>query len=261
MEETPPSPAPPAPHSGCFKWLCITIIATVAIAGFVTLKTCSTTVGGLKAAADVLASIPDKFSSTKITDTFREKLKSITPTHGDVLEVAVVERDETLTRSDMKTTLFNIVYLGTTTSEIRVPAVYRYHVKLSEEWKLGSHGSTCVVIAPQIRLSDPPAIRTDKLETNSKAGWMRFNSSSNLASLLKNVTPMLSQRASNPTHIDEVREASRKAVAEFVRNWLISENQWREKGFTDIIIVFPDEAAAKSLQDAQTQKPALNWLP
>lgn len=262
MEEAPSSlPPPSGSPQGCFKWLCITFIAAMAIGALVVLKTCSTTVGGLKTAAEIIASIPDKFSSTKITDTFRERLKSITPTHGDVLEVAVVERDETLTRSEMKTTLFNIVYLGTTTSEIRVPAVYRYHVKLSDEWKLGSKDSSCVVIAPKIRVSDPPAIRTDKMESHTKAGWMRFNAAANLNSLQKDVTPMLSQRASNPLHIEEVREASRKAVAEFVRNWLISEDQWKAKGFTDIIVVFPDEPAATNLQAAETQKPALNLVP
>jgi len=262
MEEAPPSlPQPSGPPQGCFKWTAITLIASMAITGLVVLKTCSTTVGGLKTAAEIIASIPDKFSTTKITDTFREKLKSITPTHGDILEVAVVEREETLTRSEMKTTLFNILYLGTTTSEIRVPAVYRYHVKLSDEWKLGSKAGTCVVIAPKIRVSDPPAIRTDQMETNTKAGWARFNSAANLKSLQKNITPMLSQRAGNPLHIDEVREASRKAVAEFVRNWLISEDQWKAKGFTDIIVVFPDEEAAKTMQQAEVQKPALNLVP
>ncbi|MDB6139926.1 MAG: hypothetical protein JWO94_2998 [Verrucomicrobiaceae bacterium] len=262
MEEAPPSPAPPRqPSSGCLKWLSITFITTAAIGGFVALKTCSTTATGVKSVAAILSSLPAKFSATQITETFRERLTSITPTHGDILEVAVAEREETLTKSDMKTTLFNTLYLGTTTSEIRVPAVYRYHVKLSEEWKLGSRGSTCVVIAPRIRVSDPPAVRTDKMETNSKAGWMRFNSTANLSSLQKNITPMLSQRAGNSTHIDEVREASRKAVGEFVKNWLVSEDQWKQKGFTDIVIVFADEPAAKTLQEAATQKPAIIVLP
>ena len=261
MDEAPPSPPPQRLPPGCFKWLCITFVATAAIAGVVALKTCSTTVTGLKELAAILASIPEKFQSQKITETFRERLVSITPTHGDILEVATAERDETLTKSDMKTLFFNTVYLGTTTSEVRVPAVYRYHVKLSEEWKLGRRDRTCVVIAPRIRVSDPPSIRTDRMEAKSTAGWMRFNAASSLASLQKNITPLLSQRAGNAEHIDEVREAARKAVAEFVKNWLVSEDQWKQKGFTDIVIVFADEPAARTLRDAETQKPALNLLP
>src|ERR1700712_1072463 len=113
MDEALPSPALPKHRDGCFKWFCITFIASAAIAGLVILRTCSTTVGGLKSVAEILASLPEKFQSSKITETFRERLTSIAPTHGDILEVAVAERDETLTRSDMKTTLFNTVYLGT----------------------------------------------------------------------------------------------------------------------------------------------------
>ena len=234
------------------------VIGVTAIICLTVIKSCDKL---LQAVKNLAAAIPLKFQSTEITQTFRERLTSLRPTHGDILEVAVAEREETLTRADMKTTLFNTVYLGTTVSEIRVPVVYRYHVKLSDEWKVGRRDRTCVVIAPRIRASDPPAIRSDKMESKSTAGWMRFNAASNLASLQKNITPLLSQRAGNAAHLDEVREGSRKAIAEFVKNWLVSEDQWKAQGFTDIVIVFEDEPAAKSLESAETQKPALNFVP
>ena len=261
MEDPITSPSPEQAPSGCFKWLSITVIAIATITGLVVLKTCSSAANGLKEAATILSSIPSKFQSTQITQTFVERLTSIKPTNGDILEVAVAERNETLTRSDMKTILFNTVYLGTTTTEVRVPAVFRYHIKLSDEWKLGSRDRTCVVIAPKIRASDPPSIRTDRMETQTTKGWMRFNAAANQAALQKNITPLLSQRAGNSTHIDEVREGARKSVAEFVKNWLISEDQWKEKGFTNIVIVFADEPAAQSIDSAETQKPALNYVP
>lgn len=261
MDETPDSTAPEKRPSGCFKWTALAIVGAVAIISLTGLKACSMAVTGLDKAVDVIASLPEKFQSGQISQTFRERLNSIAPTHGDILEVAVAEREETVTRSDMKNVLFNMVYIGTTTSEIRVPVVFRYHVKLSDDWKVGGRGSTCVVVAPKIRATHPPAIRTEKMETKSTAGWMRFNAAKNLADLQKSLTPAMSERAGNSTHVDEVREASRRAVAEFVKNWLVSENQWRQQGFTDIVIVFADEPAARDLENAATQKPALKLLP
>lgn len=263
MDEPTPS-LPPPPNTaggGCFKWLCITFMVVSVIAAFTFLRACQNTMTGLKEAAGAIAGLPGKFQSQNITDVFRENVRLITPTHGDILEVATAEREETLTRYDMKTALFNTVYLGTTISEIRVPAVYRYHVKLSDDWKLTSRGNTCVVVAPIIRPSLPPAIRTDKLESKTTAGWARFNAADNLTQLHKEVTPMLSQRASSPSHITEVRDASRKAVAEFVKTWLIKEDQWKEKGFTSIVVVFADEATAKDDAQLGQQPSTLQLVP
>ena len=262
MDANPPSPASPGkPPTGCFKWASITVIAVTAILTLAVMRGCGTVADAVKNVTGAIASLPSRFQSTQITQTFKERLTSLRPTHGDILEVAVAEREETVSKADMKSLFFNTVYLGTTVSEVRVPVVFRYHVKLSDEWRVGSRDRTCVVIAPVVRPSDPPAIRTDKMESNTKAGWMRFNAASNLASLQKDLTPLLAQRAGLSTRIDEVREASRKAVAEFVRNWLISEDQWKEKGFTDIVVVFADEPAAKSMERAEVQKPALNFVP
>ena len=70
----------------------------------------------------------------------------ITPTHGDILELATLEMDETITRYDMKTWVGNLLYLGTTVSEIRVPAVYRYHLRMNEPWKVTRRDHACNVM-------------------------------------------------------------------------------------------------------------------
>jgi hypothetical protein len=38
-----------------------------------------------------------------------------------------------------------------------------------------------------------------------------------------------------------VRETCRKRVAEFVRDWLLREDQWRSDGFSGITVTFEDE--------------------
>ena len=77
-----------------------------------------------------------------ITDLFQENIRKVTGTQGDILEVATLEADETFTRMDAKTLAWNLVYLGTTISEIRAPAIYRYHLKISDKWTLTTNGRT-----------------------------------------------------------------------------------------------------------------------
>ena len=43
----------------------------------------------------------------------------------------------------------------------------------------------------------------------------------------------------------EVREHARKTVAEFVRQWLMKEDHWREDRFRTIHVIFADEAKAE----------------
>ncbi len=261
MEDPAPAPPPTPKLPGCLKWGCITIIALAAIGSIAAVNIWNLTLNKVKETATAFAARPDKFESTQISHTFHEQLASISPTHGDVLEVATAERDETLTKYDMKSLLFNTVYLGTTISEVRVRATYRYHIKIGDEWKVGRQGSRCIVIAPVIRPSLPAAIHSDTMSSKTTSGWLRFNGTSNLEELQKSVTPMVSELAGNARHIKEVREPSRKAVAEFVRNWLIKEDQWKASGMTDVVVVFADEPAGKSLEEAGKEQPVANLVP
>jgi len=134
-----------------------------------------------------------------------------------------------------------VLDLGDTVSEIRAPVTYRYHVRLSETWRLASRGNVCMVLAPVIQPSLPPAIHTDQMEKKSVNGWARFNKEDNLTELEKSMTPTLSARARNPAHMGLVRAACRQSVAEFVKKWLMKEDHWRSDRFSAIVVVFPDE--------------------
>ena len=233
MTEKPAAPT----GSGCLKWPSIALVLIVLIV-------CLTALKGCEALKDTLAGLRQLMGGIvqqDITTSFRENLLKITATKGDILEVATVEMDETFTRMNMKA-IANIFYLGTTVSEVRVPAVYRYHIKLSDDWKVTVEGDRCLVIAPIIRPSLPPAIRTEKMEKKSEAGWARFDAAQNMAELEKSITPSLESRAGNASHIDRVRDPARKAVAEFVKAWLLSNPKQEVKHIT---ILFADEPAAK----------------
>lgn len=228
--------------SGCLRWFTATVLLlTIALGLLGYFFTTS-----LKEASSWLSDLPSKLVQSDIETTFRESITKITSTKGDILEVATLETNETVTRYDMRTALSEFVYLGTTVSEIRTPVVYRYHIKLSDDWQLRVQGGQCIVRSPPLRPSPPPAVRTDGMEKKSEAGWLRFNAAESLATLEKELTPTLEKRAGNKVHLDSIREAARKSVAEFVKQWLLDKGGNSSSGIHSITVIFPDDAQPKS---------------
>ena len=177
-------------------------------------------------------------SSASITQEYRDYVPTVGPTDG-ILETATSSVPEAFTQSD-SAWLFNIP-LGTTVSEIRVPAVYRYHIQLFDPWKLIVSGQVCLVLAPQFQPSLPPAIVTDQMEKSTSAGWLRFNGDDDLATLERGITAELNKRANDKVHRDFVREACRQSIADFVKTWLLKQDYWSQDRFHQIVVVFPDE--------------------
>jgi len=81
------------------------------------------------------------------------------------------------------------------------------------------------------------------MEKHSEAGWARFNAREQMEALEKSLTPTLSQYAADPRRVSLAREAARRAVAEFVRDWLLKEDHWRTDRFRTIRVLFADEAS------------------
>ena len=174
-----------------------------------------------------------------ITEKFTESIPTVGPSDG-ILETATCTVPETFTQSD-SAWLFNVIPLGTTVSEIRVPAVYRYHIELYDRWKLEVQGQVCIVTAPLFRPSLPPAILTGQMVESTTAGWLRFNAADDLATLESRITEELERRADDRTHRNFVRESCRKSVARFVKAWLLKQDFWRNDRFYQVIVQFPDD--------------------
>jgi hypothetical protein len=189
-----------------------------------------------KAARDVA----EGFKTGRITNTFIAAIPQLQP-GGPLLELAAFEATETFTRKDERAILFDLIPLGTNVTEIRVPVTYRYHLRLSDNWHLDVRGPLCLVRAPRIRPSLPPAIHTDRLERRSERGWLRDGVEQQMEELQRSITPTLSERAADPEHLALVREPCRRRVAEFVRGWLLREDQWRDDRFTAVTVAFEDE--------------------
>ena len=256
--ESPDTSAPSSKRNGCLLALGLAMLALLAAAVMLGWKLLDASSGFATRGISFLEGLPGKFQSQHITQTFREALTRIDSTHGEILELAVLESDETISKYDMKTMFNDIVYLGTTVSEIRVPAVYRYHLNLSDVWKLDTEGNVVTVIAPVIRPSLPPAIRTERMDKKSESGWLRFNKEENLAALEKTLTPTLERRAGSPGRVKQVREACRKSVAEFVKDWLLKEQQWKQDGLAAIVVIFADEPEAMDLAKRKAMQATLH---
>ncbi len=231
----PPPTAPLPPRQIEPWWVKLAIV----------LLLCGTILFATKMVLDRLDGIAGKFRRQHITETFLSALPTLARTAGGSLELATAKATETITRADDRTIAWDLIYLGRTISEISVPVTYRYHLNLRDPWKLDVVGNTCVVYAPPIRPSLPPAIHTDQMQKRSEAGWARFDTREQMAELERSLTPRLSRTAADPRRLAQVREACRNTAAEFIRDWLLREEHWRGDRFTNIKVIFADEPDVK----------------
>ncbi|MEM7383539.1 MAG: hypothetical protein AAF514_01215 [Verrucomicrobiota bacterium] len=198
--------------------------------------------------------LAERFKTGKINVTFKEELARVSA-QGNLLQVAEKEATETVTRTDNLKLFWDKLDLGTTKTEIRIPAIYRYNIDLNEDWLVETvdhpDGIRCYVRAPRMRPQLPVSMDTSMAEVKSEQGWGRFNAMESKDSLWKEISPTLERKARAGT--ESVREAARKGVAEFVRNWLIRQDQWDpDKGrFKHIYVFFADEEEPEILSEVR----------
>ncbi|MBN2714040.1 MAG: hypothetical protein JXR97_16595 [Planctomycetes bacterium] len=221
-----------------YRWP-LAFIVLAAIAAGVALRFFDAASGAISSMTSPVTDIAEKFQSKTITTTFKAALPELSGESN--LEVASCKVLETLSKEDEKKILWDNFSLGKTASEIRVSVTYRYHVPLNGYWQLEQSSQTCLVVAPKIAPTLPPAIHTDTMEKKTDEGWLRFNGEDQMSELEKSITPALSGFAADDKHINLVREQCRKSIAEFVRNWLLREEQWRTDRFKTVKVVFEDE--------------------
>lgn len=201
----------------------------------------------VRAAGESIAGIAARFQSGRITETFISSIPHLVPDSGMKLELVAFEAVETFSRTDNRRLFWDSIDIGTTTTQIRVPVVFRYHLRLDDPWHLTVSDRCCVAQAPAIRATLPPAIRTDGIERQAERGWARFNVGEQMKLLEGTLTTKLSRRAQNAEHIDLVREQCRIKVAEFVRSWLLREDHWRDDRFTGVMVRFADEPPSEQV--------------
>jgi hypothetical protein len=249
-----------SPHPTRFPWLDTVralrwpaVVVVLALVAFFAVRHLGNTArDGGRAAAEMARELGEgainiaaAFQTGTITKTFVAAIPSFSPDSGAKLELAAFKATEILRSSDELRVAWDLIPLGTTVTEIRVPVTYRYHVRLDEPWRLEVFDQGCLVHAPMIRPTLPPAIHTDGMEKFSDRGWLRFNEDEQMEDLERSLTPALSRRAVDTVHLETVREQCRLEVAEFVRSWLLMEDHWRDDRFRSVTVIFADEPVSQ----------------
>ncbi len=215
------------------------LLSVIIVFLFLSIRSCQSTIDNN---FEKVSGIAEKFRTGNITETFISSIPEIISTNGNILEIAVMNNTEIFTRTDNQSLFWGTFELGENIVEIRVPVTYRYHIQLSDPWHLEVNDNTCIVYAPEIRASQPPAINTDKMQKLViKEGWARFDAKRSLEELQQSLTPKLMQAANNEKRISLVDEKAKSSVAEFVKNWLLREDQWGDNKFNNIKVYFPTD--------------------
>ncbi len=240
----------PAGRGTCLLAATVALVAlcvTIALVWFKTLETVETIATGLQR----------PFLESNIQETFQSTALKTSGTEGGILEVATANTTETFERKSEISLFDRILPLGTTVSEIEVPAFYRYHIDLNGSWKVRSQQGKCIVIAPKIRASLPVAFDTGAMQTKTASGWARWDKHENLKTLEQSLSERLAKKATLPDNIERVRDEARLSVAKFVKNWLIRQEHWSHERFTEIIVLFPDEIKKTPFSDQALPPPTL----
>lgn len=160
-------------------------------------------------------------------------------TNGGLLEVATINATESFDKAN-EHHLFT-VKIGKTVARIRVPATYRYHLKLAEEWRFIRRDNVFVVIAPPVAPSLPVAIDTTRLEAEASGAWSIITGNHLVSELQASITPALEERAKSDKYLKLQRDHARKTVAEFVQKWVLSQEKWKMIVGPEIRVFFADE--------------------
>ena len=164
-------------------------------------------------------------------------------TPGGLLEVSTIAAEERFDSTTSHTVLG--VPVGKTVAQIRVPAVYRYHIPLQTEWKIRVLGETLVVVAPKVQASLPVAVDTGKLETFTSGLWSPITGTDAVAALQKSITSTLGKKAASEQLVLLQRESARRTVSEFVQKWVVSQSRWKNGKAPTVLVFFEDEPLGK----------------
>jgi hypothetical protein len=160
-------------------------------------------------------------------------------TKGGLLAVSTIKAPESFHATADHTVLG--VPVGQTTTQIRVLAVYGYHVELAPEWKVTRRDKTLIVIAPRVKPTLPVAIDTTRLERYASGAWVLFTGPAELDRLQRSISQTLAAKAALPSYIQFQREAARATVTEFVNKWLLSQERFKPASDYKVRVFFADE--------------------
>ena len=135
-------------------------------------------------------------------------------------------------------------WFGTTSSNIRLNATYRYDIELrSKDWNIFIDDTRHVafVIAPGIHPQIPVSVDSRSVEEWTTSGWGRFDKWNQLQALRKETSPYLERQSQSIGYIEVARGQARITVEEFAADWLLKSRGWPEHSERFVKVYFADE--------------------
>jgi len=247
---TAPAPANGRRMPGTAFWVFLTFVVGALIVYFSFLRQVERTVDKTTGTVDKVidtakgaaVELVKLFQPEEVIKTFHEwrELTVVSGT-GSHLEIATAEASERFSRTTNFEVFGKKLPMSTSVSEITVPATYRFHIDLNDDWNLTSDGKRLVVRAPRVRPTLPVAFDTGRVEKKTSSGWVRWDADDDLADLEKGITGELAIRAADPDTIAKIEDEGRIAVARFVRTWLLTREAWGDGRFEEIVVIFEGE--------------------
>lgn len=185
---------------------------------------------------------------------------------GAALELATLKVPERIERERVRR------FLGVqarTTVAIEVPVNYRYQVPWDQGWRItltaapggvpatahlgtgpsvapGAGGRPmvhlCLVDAPALVPGLPPAIDTRTLRIQRTKDWaLQRVPDAMVDSLLVQITPLIMERAASAQYKALVRETARQRLAQFVRLWVLQQDEIDSAREVQVIVRFADD--------------------
>ncbi|HZF79049.1 MAG TPA: hypothetical protein VEZ89_04600 [Rubrivivax sp.] len=190
-------------------------------------------------------------SATQVANSTGRTVVMRTP--GGLLEVSRITAEERFDSTTSHTVLG--VPVGKTVAQVRVPAVYRYHIPLAHEWTIRHSGPTLIVVAPPVQPTLPVAIDTSRLESFASGLWSPVTGPDAVGSLQKSITAKLGERAASQQLVLMQREAARQTLGEFIQKWVVEQSPWKGSKPPTVLVFFEDEPLGKKAAPLLLESP------
>lgn len=192
------------------------------------------------AAAEAVTASLERVAAAFAKGTIETSLRSYASELKGVsrLQFAELKQGESFERKDAKSVAWGSISLPDVVVEARAQVTYAYTVDLQKKWTVVVRDGRVEVEAPAPEPS-APALDPSSLEFVVRQGSVLRDEEAVKESLRAGLGSLLQERARD--HLGLVRETGRKAVADFLRAWLLA--RYADAREFDVVVRFADEPA------------------
>lgn len=193
--------------------------------------------GTAESALISVRSAAEAFRASRVETVLKSYASSVKGTSK--FQFAELKQLESFERTDSAALAWGAIPLPDVVVEARGTVVYTYVLDFQKRWDLKLEGNRVEVTAPAPEFG-VPALDPSTLVFETKRGSVLRDETAVRKALQTGLSGLLDQRARE--HLPLVRETGRKATAEFVRNFLVSN--YDDASNLEVRVRFADEPAA-----------------